>query len=309
MNYGAIPVFCDIDIETVNIKIDDLEKAISSKTKAIFIAHTLGNPFNIDAVEAFCKKYHLWLISDCCDSLGSMYKGKSLESYGNISTSSFFPAHHLTTGQGGAIHTNDHTLYKIAKSFASWGRDFKCDECKSNCEKRFDSGYDCRYSYNEFGLNLRPTEMQAAIGCAQLTKLPEFIDKRQKNYLYLLKNLELFDSYFYFQKLSLDTVVSPFAFLITLKPDCKFIRNEIVQYLEKNNIETRFLFAGNILCQKCFKQLTNNIDYRIIGSLENTDYIMNNSFFIGVYPGMTNEKLQFMVDKIKEFVNAKTNKK
>lgn len=307
INYGCIPVFVDVDIETVNIKVEDLEKVLSPKTKAVFIAHTLGNPFNIDAVQEFCKKNDLWLISDCCDSLGSTYKGRSLESYGDISTSSFYPAHTITTGQGGAIHTNNSELYMIAKSFANWGRDYKCTECKSDCQQRYVDGYDCRYSYSNFGMNLRPTEFQAAIGVAQLDKLPEFIDKRQLNWMDLKAGLKELDKYFYFQDLNCERLIdlSPFAFLITLKSNCKFKRQQIVEYLEKDNIETRFLFAGNILKQKCFEDLWEGWDYRVIGDLKNTNYIIDNSFFIGCYPGLNKDDLDYMIEKIKEFINEK----
>ena len=314
INYGAIPVFVDVDIETVNIKVEDLEKALSPKTKAVFIAHTLGNPFNIDAVQEFCKKNDLWLISDCCDSLGSTYKGRSLESYGDISTSSFYPAHHITTGQGGAIHTNNSELFMIAKSFANWGRDYKCTECKSDCQQRYVDGYDCRYSYSNFGMNLRPTEFQAAIGLAQLEKLSSFVEKRKFNWRYLRmgtsipRNGKQLEEYFQVQvadnKIVSKIDWSPIAFLITLKSNCKFNRQQIVEYLEKNNIETRFLFAGNILRQKCFKDLWEGWDYRVIGNLENTNYIMDNSFFIGCYPGLNKDDLDYMIEKIKEFINA-----
>lgn len=310
LNYGAIPVFVDVDLNTVNIDITQLEKAVSEKTKAIFIAHTLGNPFNIQEVQKFCNRHNLWLISDCCDSLGSTYQEKSLESYGDVSTSSFYPAHHLTSGQGGAIHTNNDKLFRIAKSFRNWGRHYRCDVCDPNCKKRYDFGYDCRYEYSEFGLNLQPTEMQAAIGCAQLKKLPEFIEKRVFNWRYLrigtsLPRKEIYiENYLKVQTIGINEVDwSPFAFLLTLELNCKFTRNEIVQYLEENGIETRFLFTGNILRQKCFQNLKENIDYRIIGNLDNTNYIMDNSFFIGCYPGLEKSDLNYIIDKISDFIH------
>lgn len=312
INYGAMPVFVDVELETVNIDVTQLEKALSNKTKAVFIAHTLGNPFNIEKVQDFCIKYNLWLISDCCDSLGSTYKCKSLESYGDISTSSFYPAHHITTGQGGAVHTNNDLLYRIAKSFCCWGRDFKCNECKNDCEKRFINNYDCRYSYSHFGYNFQPTEMQASIGCSQLTKLKTFIEKRKENWIYLYTQLCLRDlnRYFIFQNSSSKSIVSPFSFLITLTNVCSnimFYRTDITQYLEKNGIETRNLFAGNILRQECFRYLKRDIDYRIIGNLENTNHIMDNSFFIGCYPGLEKEDLDYIIEKIQEFIKEKEN--
>lgn len=319
INYGAIPVFVDVDINNANIKIEYLEEALSKKTKAIFIAHTLGIPFNINKIQEFCKKHNLWLIADCCDSLGTTYDEKSLESQCDIATSSFYPAHHITCGNGGAIHTNNKKLYMIAKSFAEWGRDYKCVNCKSNCDKRYKDGYDCRYSYSHLGYNLQPTEMQAAIGLAQLSKLNDFKKMRRNNWIYLFNNLKNLNNYFYFQTeiqykdIStnesntaiveiIDADISLFTFLITLKPSCKFTRNDIVQFLENNNIETRFMFAGNILKQKCCENLKINEDYRIVGNLTNTNYIMENSFFIGVYPGLTEDNLKYMADKINEFM-------
>jgi CDP-4-dehydro-6-deoxyglucose reductase, E1 len=304
INYGAIPIFVDVELETVNIDVTQLEKALSEKTKAIFIAHTLGNPFNIKEVQDFCSKNNLWLISDCCDSLGSTYMNKSLEYYGDISTSSFYPAHTLTTGQGGAIHTNNSKLFRIAKSFCNWGRDFKCNECKSDCKRRYEFGYDCRYEYSHFGYNFQPTEMQAAIGVAQLKKLPKFIKKRQENFTKIKFNLKEVEELFV-QEVEYGT--SPFVGLIILRPNITFSRNQIVQYLEKNDIETRFLFAGNILRQECFRYLKKDIDYRVIEDLPNTNYIMDNSFFIGCYPGLTQENLDYIINKIKEFVNEKSN--
>ncbi len=304
IQYGAVPVFVDVDINNANINTELLENIIknSKKVKAIFIAHTLGIPFELDKIRELCEKYNLWLIADCCDSLGSIYNGKSLESQCDISTSSFFPAHHITCGQGGAIHTNNKKLYMIAKSFSAWGRDFKCMNCKSDCEKRYNDGYDCRYQYSHLGYNLQPTEMQAAIGLEQLKKLNGFITERSDNWIYLREKLSKFEKYFYFQEFNIVDTISPFAFLITLKAKCKFWRNDLVQFLEKSNIETRFLFAGNILKQKCFQDLKENKDYRVIGSLSNTNYIMNNSFFVGCYPGLTKENLDYIVDKINEFI-------
>lgn len=302
LNYGAVPVFCDVDLYTANIRTKDLEKAISEKTKAVFIAHTLGNPFDINIVLEFCKKYNLWLVEDNCDALGSKYLDKYTGTFGHIGTSSFFPAHHICTGQGGATYTNDTQLYKIMKSLRSWGREYKCNICKPDCNKRFKSGYDCRYSYSSFGYNLEATEMQASIGCAQLDKLESFNMKRHHNWNDLKNKLEEFSDNFLFQKATEGSDPSWFCFLITIREDSKIDRNHLIQYLEKNNIETRCLFAGNILKQKCMSYLQENIDYKVIGDLPITNYMMNNSFFIGCYPGIKNSDINYIYNTIKNYI-------
>ena len=310
VQFGAIPVFVDIDIETVNIDINLLEKAITNRTKAIMIAHTLGNPFNVEEIQDICRKYKLWLIEDNCDAIGSKFNGKYTGTFGDIGTSSFYPAHHITTGEGGAVYTENRLLKKIMLSMRDWGRDCWCDSGKDNtCGKRFNGqfgklpfGYDHKYVYSHFGFNLKPTEMQAAIGIAQLEKLPEFIKRRKENFDYLLKNLRKFENYFIFQTPLKQSEPSWFGFLITLKENVPFKRNDIVEFLEKKGIQTRNLFAGNITKHPCFESLAEGEDYKIVGDLKNTDRIMNDSFWLGVYPGMSVEKLDFAVGKITEFL-------
>jgi CDP-6-deoxy-D-xylo-4-hexulose-3-dehydrase len=310
VQFGAIPVFVDIDIETVNIDINLLEKAITNRTKAIMIAHTLGNPFNVEEIQDICRKYKLWLIEDNCDAIGSKFNGKYTGTFGDIGTSSFYPAHHITTGEGGAVYTENRLLKKIMLSMRDWGRDCWCDSGKDNtCGKRFNGqfgklpfGYDHKYVYSHFGFNLKPTEMQAAIGIAQLEKLPEFIKRRKENFDYLLKNLRKFENYFIFQTPLKQSEPSWFGFLITLKENVPFKRNDIVEFLEKKGIQTRNLFAGNITKHPCFESLAEGEDYKIVGDLKNTDRIMNDSFWLGVYPGMSVEKLDFAVSKITEFL-------
>jgi len=313
VQYGAVPVFIDIDIETLNANVDQLEMALSSKSKAVMLAHTLGNPFNINAVKTFCEKNNLWLIEDNCDALGSTYAGKITGTWGDIGTSSFYPAHHITTGEGGAVYTDNPILNKIMLSIRDWGRDCWCDSGKDNsCGKRFSGqfgtlpfGYDHKYVYSHFGYNLKATDIQAAIGCAQLDKLPEFIQKRKANYQYLYKRLIDFDKYFILSKATPDSDPSWFGFLMTLKDNLNFKRNDIVNYLESHHIQTRNLFAGNIVKHPCFDALQNGIDYRIIGNLSNSDKVMNDSFWIGVYPGMNKESMDYMINMIQEFIRMK----
>jgi len=309
IQYGAVPVFVDIDLETLNIDANEIEKAITDKTKAIMVAHTLGNPFNIEKVKAICEKYNLWLIEDNCDALGSKYKGKYTGTWGDIGTSSFYPPHHITMGEGGAVYTNNSLLKKILLSMRDWGRDCWCESGVDNtCGHRFTQkfgnlplGYDHKYVYSHFGFNLKITDMQAAIGVAQLDKLPEFIKKRQDNWqkLYdLLKDREEF----IFVRPEENSEVSWFGFFITLRDGVKFTRNEIVKYLEDNGIQTRNLFAGNITKHPAFETLEEGVDYKVIGSLKNTDKIMNDGFWIGVYPGLSDEAIIYIVKTINEFV-------
>jgi len=311
VQYGAVPVFVDMELETFNIDVTQIEKAITPKTKAIMIAHTLGNPFDIEKVKEICNKYNLWLIEDNCDALGSKYKGEYTGTWGDIGTSSFYPPHHITMGEGGAVYTNNPLLKKILLSMRDWGRDCWCESGMDNtCGHRFTQkfgklplGYDHKYVYSHFGFNLKITDMQAAIGVAQLNKLPYFIKKRQENWQMLydgLKNIEEF----ILVKPQKYSEPSWFGFLITLKDGVKFSRNDIVKYLEKNNIQTRNLFAGNMLKHPMFENLKEGVDYRVVGELKNTNKIMNDSFWIGVYPGMKKESIEYMVDKIKEFVKV-----
>ncbi|WP_257938579.1 aminotransferase, DegT/DnrJ/EryC1/StrS family [Campylobacter lari] len=308
VQYGAVPVFVDMELQFANVDVTQLEKALSSKTKAIMIAHSLGNPFNIKVIKEFCDKNNLWLIEDNCDALGSKYDGKYTGTWGDIGTSSFYPAHHITMGEGGAIYTNNPLLKKIILSMRDWGRDCWCKGGKDNtCGCRFTQqfgslpkGYDHKYVYSHFGFNLKATDMQAAIGCAQLEKLPEFIEKRQKNYQKLyngLKNL----SELHLVETQPNSQPSWFGFMITLKDGVKFTRNEITSFLEECNIQTRTLFAGNIIRHPAFDSLEKDRDYRVVGNLEVTEKIMNDSFWIGVYPGMSEEMIEYMICKIQEF--------
>ena len=309
LQYGAIPVFVDVDLKTANIDPTQLEQALSPKTKAVILAHTLGNPFDLKQVKAFCDKHGLWLIEDNCDALGSKYDGKFTGTWGDIGTSSFYPPHHLTMGEGGAVYTNDPLLKKILLSMRDWGRDCWCESGVDNtCGCRFTKqfgklpvGYDHKYVYSHFGFNLKVTDMQAAIGCAQLDKLPTFTEARKTNFAVLydglkdLKELQLFEKY-------PESDPAWFGFLITLTNEAHFSRNDLVKHLEDCKIQTRNLFAGNLLKHPCFETLNEGVDYRVAGSLVNTDKIMNDSFWIGVYPGMTPAKLEYMIDRIRSFI-------
>ena len=309
IQYGAVPVFVDVELKSANIDTTLLEQAYSSKTRAVMIAHTLGNPFDIKAVKAFCDKYDLWLIEDNCDALGSRYDGKFTGTWGDIGTSSFYPPHHMTMGEGGAVYTDDPLLKKILLSLRDWGRDCWCDSGVDNtCGCRFTRqfgklplGYDHKYVYSHFGYNLKVSDMQAAVGCAQLKKFPSFVEKRKANFARLydglkdLKELQLFEKY-------PESDPSWFGFLITLADGVSFSRNDLAQYLEDHKIQTRNLFAGNILKHPCFETLVEGKDYRVAGTLTNTDKIMNDSLWIGLYPGMGEEKLDYMIRTIKTFI-------
>jgi CDP-6-deoxy-D-xylo-4-hexulose-3-dehydrase len=312
IQFGAVPVFIDVTIPQYNADETMLGKALSKKTKAVMLAHTLGNPFDLKSVREFCDKNELWLIEDNCDSLGSRYDYKGVWKYtgtiGDIGTSSFYPPHHMTMGEGGAVYTNNHILYKIAFSMRDWGRDCWCKSGKDNtCGKRFDGqfgelplGYDHKYVYSHFGYNLKVTEMQAAIGCAQLKKLPAFIKKRKENWKYLRKNLELLSDKLILPEPAENSDPAWFGFLITVKENAGVDRGQIVRHLEAKGIQTRMLFAGNLVKHPCFDELRKNDEgYRIAGNLKNTDSIMNNTFWIGVYPGMTKKMLGVMVKEIK----------
>ncbi|MDR1196016.1 MAG: lipopolysaccharide biosynthesis protein RfbH [Endomicrobium sp.] len=313
IQYGAVPVFVDISVPEYNIDVNMLQKALTKKTKAVMIAHTLGNPFNLNKVKSFCKKNNLWLIEDNCDSLGGKYKIDGKWQYtgtiGDIGTSSFYPAHHMTTGEGGAVYTNNSLLHKILISLRDWGRDCCCPPGKDNtCGHRFNGqfgllpkGYDHKYVYSHFGYNLKATDLQAAIGCAQIKKLKNFVQARRENWKYLYDSLKNLSDDLILPKEEKDAQGSWFGFIIAVKKNSKVTRDNVVKHLEKNNIQTRMLFAGNIIKHPCFDSMRKNKkDYKIIGNLENTDYAMNNSFWVGVYPGMTKEMLNFIADKIKE---------
>ena len=308
IQYGAVPVFVDVELETANIDTALLEKAYSQKTKAVMIAHTLGNPFNIKEVKSFCDRHNLWLIEDNCDALGSKYDGKFTGTWGDIGTSSFYPPHHMTMGEGGAVYTDDPLLKKIMLSIRDWGRDCWCESGVDNtCGCRFTRqfgklpvGYDHKYVYSHFGYNLKVSDMQAAVGCAQLEKFPSFVEKRKENFERLYNGLKDIPELKLFAKYP-ESDPSWFGFLITLADGAPFTRNDLAEYLEANRIQTRNLFAGNILKHPCFETLAEGVDYRVAGSLTNTDKIMNDSLWIGLYPGMGEDKLDYMISTIREF--------
>lgn len=319
IQYGAMPVFVDVEIPSYNIDITKLEQALSDKTKAVMIAHTLGNPFDLSYVKTFCDKYKLWLIEDNCDALGSEYCINGQWHYtgtiGDIGTSSFYPPHHMTMGEGGAVYTNNTELHRIINSFRDWGRDCWCPSGKDDtCHKRFQKefgelpfGYDHKYVYSHFGYNLKVTDMQAAIGCAQLEKLPAFIKARQENWQYLRTQLNALDNVLILPEKMENSKPSWFGFLMTVRVEAKFTRDELVRHLEYNNIQTRMLFAGNLIKHPCFDEMRKSgKGYRVIGTLDKTDMIMNNTFWIGVYPGMTKANLEYMVKVIKDFCSGKT---
>ena len=312
IQYGAVPVFVDVELKTANIDTSLLEQAFSEKTKAVMIAHTLGNPFNIKEVKAFCEKHNLWLIEDNCDALGSKYDGKFTGTWGDIGTSSFYPPHHMTMGEGGAVYTDDPLLKKIMLSIRDWGRDCWCESGVDNtCGCRFTRqfgklpvGYDHKYVYSHFGYNLKASDMQAAIGCAQLEKFPSFVEKRKENFARLYNGLKDIPQLKLFAKYP-ESDPSWFGFLITLSDEAHFTRNDLAEYLEAHKIQTRNLFAGNILKHPCFETLVEGVDYRVAGALTNTDKIMNDSLWIGLYPGMGDEKLDYMISVIREFCSEK----
>lgn len=317
IQYGAVPVFVDVTLPTCNIDCTRLERALSGKTKAIMVAHTLGNPFDLKTVRDFCDRHGLWLIEDNCDALGARYRYDGTWKYtggvGHLGTSSFYPPHHITMGEGGAVYTDDAALARIVESFRDWGRDCWCPPGHDNtCGRRFRQqfgelpfGYDHKYVYSRFGYNLRATDMQAAIGCAQLEKLPAFIRARKKNWRRLKEGLKGLSDVFILPEATPGSDPSWFGFLLTIKQDAGFTRDEIVNYLESCGIQTRTLFAGNLLRHPCFDELRRDgRGYRVAGGLETTDFVMNRSFWVGVYPGLTPEMLTFMIRKIKSFVRA-----
>ena len=308
VQYGAVPVFVDIDLKTANADVSRLEAAVSPKTKAVMLAHTLGNPFDVKAVKAFCKRHGLWLIEDNCDALGSRYAGRLTGTWGDLGTSSFYPPHHLTTGEGGAVYTNDPTLRKIALSIRDWGRDCWCESGVDNtCGCRFTKqfgrlplGYDHKYVYSHFGYNLKCTDLQAAVGCAQLEKFPSFVESRKANYVRLYDGLKDLPQLRIFRPLP-EADPSWFGFLMTVQKGAGFTRNDLAQHLEAANIQTRNLFAGNLTRHPCMDALVEGVDYRIAGDLTNTDTIMNDSLWIGLYPGMGETRLDYMVKTIRAF--------
>ena len=310
---GLVPVFVDVDLKTYNIDVTQLEAALSEKTKAVFIAHTLGNPFNLEAVKDFCDKNNLWLIEDNCDALGSEYNGKMTGSFGDLSTLSFYPAHHITAAEGGAVLTNNPTLNKAIRSIRDWGRDCWCKTGHDDtCKKRYDwqlgdlpYGYDHKYIYSHIGYNLKLTDIQAALGVAQFEKLPEFIKTRRKNHALLMEKLVEFSDYFDYCEPTPNSKPSWFGFLITLKPDCPFERKALLEHLNQEKIGTRLLFAGNMTKQPVFTDY--KLDHRIIGSLTNTDIILEKTFWIGCYPGITEENINFIYSTFKNFIKQNGN--
>ena len=311
INYGAIPVFVDVAIPQYNIDVYMLEEALSQKTKAVMLAHTLGNPFDIKKVKDFCDEHNLWLVEDNCDALGSKYTidgvTKHTGTWGDIGTSSFYPPHHMTMGEGGCVYTDNTVLHRLILSFRDWGRDCICASGQDNkCGHRFDGqygdlpvGYDHKYVYSNFGYNLKVTDMQAAIGCEQLKKLPGFVERRKHNWNSLRNRLEEIQDIVILPEPCENSDPSWFGFLISLRDHCKKNRNQVTQEIENKNIQTRLLFSGNIIKHPCFDTIRDSGKYRVVGDLKNTDYVMNSSFWVGVYPGMTDEMVDYMAETIK----------
>ncbi|GAM11015.1 lipopolysaccharide biosynthesis protein RfbH [Geobacter sp. OR-1] len=315
IQYGAVPVFVDVTFPTYNIDVNQLDAAMSPLTKAVMVAHTLGNPFDLAAVKAFCDRNGLWLIEDNCDALGSRYRYKDKWQFtgaiGHIGTSSFYPPHHMTMGEGGAVYTNDLQLRRLVESFRDWGRDCWCPSGRDNtCGNRFGQqfgelpfGYDHKYVYSHFGYNLKVTDMQAAIGCAQLEKLPGFIEARKRNWQILRHGLDRYADRFLLPEPTENSDPSWFGFLLTIRESAGFGRDRLVNHLESKGIQTRMLFAGNLTKHPCFDEMRKSgHGYRIVGELANTDRIMRDTFWIGVYPGMTESMLEYMIATICDFL-------
>ena len=305
VQFGAIPVFVDVDLRTHNVNADLIEAAITPKTKAIMLAHTLGNPFNLEKVKELCDKHKLWLVEDCCDALGAEYDGKHVGTFGDIATCSFYPAHHITMGEGGAVFSNNLELMTIAESFRDWGRDCYCKPgCDDTCGKRFDQqlgslpqGYDHKYTYSHLGYNLKISDMQAACGLAQLKRLPEFIKKRNSNFSYLSDRLSTLTDFIDLTVPTENSTPSWFGFPITVKSNTGVNRVDLTKYLDQNKIGTRLLFAGNLTRQPYFK----DIEYRVVGDLINTDITMSQTLWLGIYPGLGTTQLNYIAEKMEEF--------
>jgi len=300
---NLVPVFVDVDIPTYNVDVTQLELALSEKTRAVMIAHTLGNPFNLEAVTAFCKQHNLWLVEDCCDAVGATYNRQPVGRFGDVATVSFYPAHHITMGEGGAVLTDKPKLKKIVESFRDWGRDCWCDPGKDNtCGKRFDwelgdlpHGYDHKYTYSHIGYNLKATDMQAAVGVSQLKKLPAFIEKRRENFNYLTQQLSPLQDFFLLPQPTPNSTPSWFGFPIYVRPEAPFTRDEAVHWLEAHKIGTRLLFGGNLIRQPAYRHQ----NYRTVGDLHNADEIMRRVFWIGVYPGLTQSMLDYVAEMLR----------
>lgn len=315
LQYGAVPVFVDVIVPQYNIDVTQLEAALSDKTKAVMIAHTLGNPFDLKAVKAFCDKHNLWLVEDNCDALGTQYsidgETRFAGTWGDIGTSSFYPPHHMTMGEGGAVYTNNPKLHQLILSYRDWGRACICPSGKDNyCGHRYDGqfgelplGYDHKYTYNHFGYNLKVTDLQAAIGVEQLKKFPSFIERRRHNWDRLRKALEQVADKLVLPEPAENSRPSWFGFLISVRPGQKVNRNQVIRFLEDHNIQTRLLFSGNIIKHPCFDQIRGTDAYRVVGDLTASDYVVNNTFWVGVYPGMTDEMIDYMAAMIIEAVN------
>ena len=307
IQYGLVPVFVDVELPTYNIDIKAMEQAVSDKTKCIFLAHTLGNPFDVDAVVSLAKARNLWVIEDNCDAFGSTYKGKYTGTFGDLATLSFYPAHHITTGEGGAVVTRDEHLSRIVRSFRDWGRDCYCAGGENNtCGKRFSQkfgdlpyGYDHKYVYSEIGYNLKMTDMQAAIGSAQMDKLPEFCKRRKENFETYNRIFEKYEDYFILPKATPNSDPAWFSYIVTVKAGAPFNRTDLTNYFSENHIETRNLFAGNITKQPAFT----GRNFRIAGNLKNTDYVMNNTFFLGTYPGIHEKELSYIAETLAKFIS------
>jgi CDP-4-dehydro-6-deoxyglucose reductase, E1 len=317
IQFGAVPVFVDVTLPTYNIDCSQLEKALSDRTKAVMLAHTLGNPFDVNAVKDFCDSHDLWLIEDNCDALGAKYNHNSEWKYtgtiGHIGTSSFYPPHHITMGEGGAVYTNDGLLKRLMESFRDWGRDCWCPSGHDNtCKRRFTQqfgslpmGYDHKYVYSQFGYNLKITDMQAAIGCAQLEKLPGFIEARKKNWNMFREGLDSLSDHLVLPEPTKNSNPSWFGFLLTMKKKAGHTREELVTHLEKAGVQTRMLFAGNLIKHPCFDAMRGEKrGFRVVGEMMNTDRIMRDSFWVGVYPGMTDEMINFTIDTVRKFILA-----
>lgn len=315
LQYGAVPVFIDVTIPQYNIDTTQLEAALSSKTKAVMIAHTLGNPFDLKTVKAFCDKHNLWLIEDNCDALGTKYTIDGVTKYtgtwGDIGTSSFYPPHHMTMGEGGCVYTDNPLLNRLILSYRDWGRDCICVSGQDNmCGHRWDGqfgllpkGYDHKYTYSHFGYNLKVTDLQAAVGVEQLKKFPSFIERRKHNWARLRSALETVQDKIILPVPAENSDPSWFGFLISVKPETGLDRNSVTKYVEEHNIQTRLLFSGNIIRQSCFDEIRGTDAYRVIGNLGNSDYVVNNTFWVGVYPGMTDTMIDYMAKIIKEAVS------
>lgn len=315
LQYGAVPVFVDVTVPQYNIDVTQLESALSDKTKAVMIAHTLGNPFDLKTVKAFCDKYNLWLVEDNCDALGTKYtvdgETRFTGTWGDIGTSSFYPPHHMTMGEGGAVYTNNPLLNRLILSYRDWGRDCICVSGQDNlCGHRWDGqfgllpkGYDHKYTYSHFGYNLKVTDLQAAVGVEQLKKFPYFIEKRKHNWARLHEALEDLQDKIILPVPAENSDPSWFGFLISVKPETGLDRNEVTKYIESKNVQTRLLFSGNIVKQPCFNEIRDTESYRVVGNLEVSDFVVNNTFWVGVYPGMTDNMVDYMAQVIHEAVN------